>query len=72
MGNSESSYWQSDSGGTTTLGQGSHDYPATDPRYPERSKKGVDGKTTYSEGVNVGHRWFDKEGIPPLYPFGFV
>jgi beta-glucosidase len=47
------------------------DYPATDPKYPERSAKGVDGTTTYSEGVNVGYRWFDKEKIEPVYPFGF-
>lgn len=47
------------------------DYAATDPRFPERSKKGVDGKTTYSEGVNVGYRWFDKEKVEPLFPFGF-
>jgi beta-glucosidase len=30
----------------------------------------VDGKTTYSEGVNVGYRWFDKEKIDPLFAFG--
>jgi beta-glucosidase len=47
------------------------DYPATDPAHPERSATGVDGKTTYSEGVNVGYRWFDKEKIAPLFPFGF-
>jgi beta-glucosidase len=47
------------------------DYAATDPRYPERSAKGVDGKTTYSEGVNVGYRWFDKQGTAPLFPFGY-
>ena len=46
------------------------DYAATDPKYPERSHKGVDGKTTYSEGVNVGYRWFDKENIAPLFAFG--
>jgi len=46
------------------------DYPATDPKHPERSKKGVDGKTTYSEGVNVGYRWFDKEKTDPLFAFG--
>jgi beta-glucosidase len=46
------------------------DYPATDPRYPERSSAGVDHKTTYSEGVNVGYRWFDHEKIEPLFPFG--
>lgn len=47
------------------------DYPATDPKYPERSARGVDGKTTYSEGVNVGYRWFDNQKIEPLFPFGF-
>jgi len=46
------------------------DYAATDPRHPERSFKGVDGKTTFSEGVNVGYRWFDKENITPLFAFG--
>ncbi len=46
------------------------DYAATDPKHPERSMKGVDGKTTYSEGVNVGYRWFDKEKIEPLFAFG--
>ena len=46
------------------------DYAATDPKHPERSFKGVDGKTTYSEGVNVGYRWFDKEKIDPLFAFG--
>jgi len=53
-----------------TWGKRLEDYPATDPRHPERSLKGVDGKTTYSEGVNVGYRWFDKEKIAPLFPFG--
>jgi len=46
------------------------DYPATNPKYPERSKTGVDHKTTYSEGVNVGYRWFDKENVTPLFAFG--
>ncbi len=53
-----------------TWGKRLEDYPATDPKYPERSHKGVDGKTTYSEGVNVGYRWFDKENIAPLFAFG--
>jgi len=53
-----------------TWGKNLTDYPATDPKYPERSKKGVDKKTTYSEGVNVGYRWFDKQNIEPLFPFG--
>jgi beta-glucosidase len=53
-----------------TWGKSLADYAATDPKHPERSMKGVEGKTTYSEGVNVGYRWFDKEKIDPLYAFG--
>jgi beta-glucosidase len=47
------------------------DYAANDPAHPERSAKGVDGKTMFSEGVDVGYRWFDKQGVEPLFPFGF-
>jgi beta-glucosidase len=47
------------------------DYAANDPAHPERSAKGVEGKTTFSEGINVGYRWFDKQKIEPLYPFGY-
>ena len=47
------------------------DYAANDPAHPERSAKGVDGKTTFSEGVLVGYRWFDRQKIQPLFPFGF-
>lgn len=53
-----------------TWGRRLQDYPATDPRHPERSAEGVDHKTTYSEGVYVGYRWFDHEGIEPLFAFG--
>jgi beta-glucosidase len=53
-----------------TWGRRLEDYPATDPRYPERSAAGVDHKTTFSEGVNVGYRWFDHEHIEPLFAFG--
>ena len=47
------------------------DYPATNPKYPERSKTGVNGVTTYSDGIYVGYRWFDKENVGPLYAFGY-
>jgi beta-glucosidase len=47
------------------------DYAATDPDHPERSHKGVDGKTTFSEGVDVGYRWFDRQKIEPLFAFGY-
>ncbi|MET8982632.1 glycoside hydrolase family 3 C-terminal domain-containing protein [Streptomyces sp. NPDC004539] len=32
---------------------------------------GRDGVVTYSEGVNVGYRWYDKTGTRPLFPFGY-
>jgi beta-glucosidase len=54
-----------------TWGKTLEDYPATSPAHPERSTKGVDGKTTFSEGVLVGYRWFDDQKIEPLYPFGY-
>ncbi len=47
------------------------DSPANNPAFPERSSKGVAGKTTFSEGVLVGYRWFDRQKIDPLFPFGF-
>jgi beta-glucosidase len=46
------------------------DYAATDPHFPERSSEGVDHKTTYSEGVDVGYRWFDRQNVAPLFAFG--
>ena len=54
-----------------TWGKRLEDYAATDPAHPERSAKGVNGATTFSEGANVGYRWFDKQKIAPLFPFGF-
>ena len=47
------------------------DYAPNSPAHPERSSKGVDGRTTFSEGVLIGYRWFDAEKIEPLYPFGY-
>ena len=47
------------------------DEPAEDPAHPERTEQGVDGKTTFSEGIFIGYRWFDENKIEPLFPFGF-
>jgi beta-glucosidase len=43
---------------------------ANDPAHPERSNRGVEGRTTYSEGIFMGYRWFDKQDVAPLFPFG--
>ncbi|MGW0390075.1 beta-glucosidase [Streptomyces sp. NPDC003042] len=34
-------------------------------RYP-----GVGGRQEYTEGVHVGHRWYDDQRVTPLFPFG--
>ena len=47
------------------------DYPAGDPAHLERTEKGVDHATSYSEGLLVGYRWFDSQHIEPQFPFGF-
>jgi beta-glucosidase len=32
---------------------------------------GVGGQVQYSEGLDVGYRWYDAKGITPLFPFGY-
>lgn len=49
-------------------------FPADDTRHPvagdPRRYPGVDGRQEYTEGVHIGHRWYDREGVRPLFPFG--
>jgi beta-glucosidase len=47
------------------------DGPANDPSHPERTSEGIEGHTSYSEGLFVGYRWYDKQRLEPLFPFGF-
>jgi len=49
-----------------TFGRRFADYPvAGESRYP-----GVDGRAQYDEGVFVGYRGVDRDGVDPLFPFG--
>jgi beta-glucosidase len=32
---------------------------------------GTNGQVQYSEGVDVGYRWYDAKSLTPLFPFGF-
>jgi beta-glucosidase len=32
---------------------------------------GNDSQVQYSEGINVGYRWYDANNVTPLFPFGF-
>jgi len=49
----------------TTFGIDRADYPDL-PNFP-----GKNGVVSYAEGIYVGYRHFDKEGIVPLFPFGY-
>ncbi|MGI5239198.1 discoidin domain-containing protein [Dactylosporangium sp. CA-139066] len=32
---------------------------------------GVNGQVQYSEGMQIGYRWYDAHNVAPLFPFGF-
>ena len=32
---------------------------------------GINGQVLYSEGIDVGYRWYDAQNVTPLFPFGF-
>ena len=32
---------------------------------------GVNGQVDYSEGLDVGYRWYDAKHVTPLFPFGY-
>jgi beta-glucosidase len=32
---------------------------------------GVDGTVNFSEGLDIGYRWYQANGVTPLYPFGY-
>jgi beta-glucosidase len=32
---------------------------------------GVDSTVTYSEGLNIGYRWYQASGVAPQFPFGY-
>ena len=50
-----------------TFPKAENDTPAHTPeQYP-----GVNGTAVYSEGLQVGYRWYDAQAVTPLFPFGF-
>jgi beta-glucosidase len=32
---------------------------------------GTSGQVQYSEGLNIGYRWYDTSNVTPLFPFGY-
>jgi beta-glucosidase len=49
-------------------------FPVDDDHHPvagdPRRYPGVNGTEEYSEGIHAGYRWYDAEGVRPLFPFG--
>ncbi|HEY8979172.1 MAG TPA: glycoside hydrolase family 3 N-terminal domain-containing protein, partial [Streptomyces sp.] len=58
-----------DAGGRLT-----QSFPVDDAHHPvagdARRYPGADGVVEYSEGVHTGYRWYDAQGVRPLFPFG--
>lgn len=61
-------FGEADPGGRlpVTFGQSADEYPTA----PEESYPGTDDVARYDEGVFVGYRYFDRERIDPVFPFG--
>ncbi|MBO0513252.1 beta-glucosidase family protein, partial [Streptomyces beijiangensis] len=49
-------------------------FPVSDTRHPTAGDPlrypGVGGREEYSEGIHLGYRWYDAQGVEPLFPFG--
>jgi len=41
------------------------------PAHTPQQWPGVNGTAIYSEGLEVGYRWYDAQKVAPLYPFGY-
>ncbi len=49
-------------------------FPRSATEIPTATKEqwpGVDGRSLYTEKLNVGYRWYDATRTEPLFPFGF-
>ena len=41
------------------------------PTYPKARFPGANGKVEYSDGLEVGYRYYDTADVTPLFPFGY-
>lgn len=63
-------------GGVNPSGKLPITFPASDdqlprPAIPQPPDSSTPFAVNYSEGYNVGYKWFDAKGLTPLFPFGF-
>lgn len=63
-------------GGVNPSGKLPITFPGSDdqlprPAIPQPPDSSTPFAVNYSEGYNVGYKWFDANGLTPLFPFGF-
>ncbi len=61
-------------GGTDPSGHLTVTFPTSLSQVPASTAAqwtGTNGTVQYSEGVDVGYRWYDSQGLTPLFPFGY-
>jgi len=62
------------SGGVDPSGKLPVTFPTSDSQMPDSTAAtfpGTDGRTLYSDGIDVGYRWYETNGVTPAYSFGF-
>jgi beta-glucosidase len=61
-------------GGTDPSGHLTVTFPTSLAQVPASTAAqwtGTNGEVQYSEGIDVGYRWYDSQGLTPLFPFGY-
>src|SRR5579862_2902768 len=61
-------------GGTDPSGHLTVTFPASLSQVPASTAAqwpGTSGTVQYSEGIDVGYRWYDSKSLTPLFPFGY-
>jgi beta-glucosidase len=61
-------------GGTDPSGHLTVTFPASLSQVPASTTAqwpGTGGTVQYSEGIDVGYRWYDSKSLTPLFPFGY-
>jgi beta-glucosidase len=46
-------------------------FPQADTDQPQKAISATDTNVVYSEGLQMGYRWYDAQNIQPLFPFGY-
>jgi beta-glucosidase len=45
--------------------------PAAQPASTASEFPGIDAEVSFGAGLDIGYRWYQTNGVPPLFPFGY-